>query len=69
MEHPLRTYRRANGLTIDAFAAKAETSRATLSRIENWKQEPSLALIRKLIKAADNALDANDFMPPTEAAA
>jgi len=61
MEHPLEKYRREAGLTRRDLAIKAATTRQTIHRIEVGKQNPSAALIRRLMVATNGALTPNDF--------
>jgi DNA-binding XRE family transcriptional regulator len=61
-EHPLREYRKTAGLTLEALAEKADVTAPTLSRIETWQAEPSLALISRLIKLSRGKLSADDFL-------
>lgn len=56
-EHPLRIYRREAGLTLGDVAAKADTTKETVSRIENWVRSPSLALARRLSEATGLSLE------------
>jgi DNA-binding XRE family transcriptional regulator len=63
MEHPLRTARVAANLSMEALAQRVDVSKTTISRIESWKQDPSLALIRQLCSILP-ALTANDFIAP-----
>lgn len=60
-EHPLRSYRRKNGLQLDDLAEKTGVSRSTLSRIETRRAAPSLDLVRRLIAATNGAVSATDF--------
>jgi predicted transcriptional regulator len=60
--HPLRKYRKANGLTLRALGKKAKISDSILSRIENGQINPSWSLARRLVKATDGAVTADDFM-------
>ena len=60
--HPLRIYRKGAKLTLEAFAAKVETTAPTLSRIETWQAEPSLSLIKRIIKVSRGKLRADDFL-------
>lgn len=66
MEHPLTAYRRKHGLTLEALAQRAGTSKATLSRIENNGSDPSVALIRRLMEQTGLPWEAFD---PARAAA
>ena len=66
MEHALHHYRLKNSLSLQAFAERARTSKATLSRIENWKSSPSGALLRRIVEATNGEVQPNDFFdtPP-----
>lgn len=67
-EHPLRTKRVTAGLSVEALAARVNVSKSTISRIETWSADPSLALIRDLCGILPG-LSANDFIadaPSTE---
>lgn len=71
-EHPLRGYRRAHNLTLEALAARAETTAATLSRVEKGLLRPSFGLLRRLVEATDNDVSADEILvavPKPEAAA
>jgi transcriptional regulator with XRE-family HTH domain len=74
MEHPLRRYRKAKGLTIEALAERISSSRATISRIEAGLQEPSFGLMRRIMAETEGEVTANDFVnwrepaSPSEAA-
>lgn len=59
--HPLTSYRKRAGLTLEAFAAKVGTTKSWLSRIEARVAMPSAALIEDIVAASDGELDANDF--------
>jgi len=62
-EHPLRTYRKHVDKSLDDLANECGTTRATLSRIENGLQNPSLALIERIREATFGAIRADDFLP------
>ena len=47
---------------MDALAAAVGVSKATISRIESGEQDPSLALIRRLVAYAGGTLSADDFL-------
>ena len=64
-KHPLLSYREMNGITLDEMAQRVNVSKATLSRVENWKQDPSLELIGRLKAATEGAVSADDFLQPT----
>lgn len=40
-----------------------DVSAATVSRIETGKQNPSMALLVKLVEVSKNKLKADDFLP------
>lgn len=60
MSHPLRKFREANKLSLDALAAVTGISKPSLSRIETGKQKTTQATIERLMKAT--GLSANDFI-------
>lgn len=60
MEHPLRTYRVARNLSIDALAAKVGASKSTISRVETGDQRPSFDLLQRLLK--ETGISADDFL-------
>jgi predicted transcriptional regulator len=60
--HPLKEQRLKAGLSLGTLADSVSTSKATLSRIENWKQEPTLTLIAKIKKKLGGDLSADDFI-------
>jgi transcriptional regulator with XRE-family HTH domain len=71
MAHALRKYRHEAGKSLQEVAERSKTTRATLSRIENGLQIPSLDLVKRIIEATHGAVTANDFLPshkPDEAA-
>jgi transcriptional regulator with XRE-family HTH domain len=61
MAHPLKAYREANGLTLEALAARVGVSAPTISRIETGENLPSMALLGRL-KAA-TGISADEFLP------
>jgi len=63
MDHPLKKYREATGKSLEELAVESKTSRATLSRIENGLQTPSLGLIERIREATGGAIRADDFLP------
>lgn len=58
--HPLRAYRYRNRIALKALAEECKTTSASLSRIECRRQAPSLAMLRRLVKAT--GLSADDFL-------
>ncbi len=63
--HPLRQYRKREGISLQDLAERVGSTKSWLSRIEDGAQA-SPSLIRKLIAATDLAAD--DFLQsePTE---
>lgn len=66
--HPLRAYRKARKLTIDDVVAATKLSKATISRIEKRKQEPSADSLRRLCNFTGGLLTPNDFFGVDRAA-
>jgi len=64
--HPLKAYREANKLSVAALGELLGISKASVSRIENGLQEPSMPLLRRIIERT--SLTANDFLQKPEAA-
>jgi len=61
-EHPLRTYRRKHGLSQDALAQCAETTKATISRIEAGNLDPTFDLMRRLFAATEGEVTADEMI-------
>jgi transcriptional regulator with XRE-family HTH domain len=63
-DHPLRAWRRSQEpqVTLTALAVQLEVSASHLSEIENWNNEPSLALAAKLHGATK--IEMKDFAKP-----
>jgi transcriptional regulator with XRE-family HTH domain len=62
--HALRNWRVSQGLTQQDVAQMADTTRATICRIELRVEDPSFHLIKRLVRASAGAVTANDFLPP-----
>ena len=60
-ENRIRVWRQHRGLTIEALAARAGISRATLSQIETGKRDGKLATITAIARAL--GLDLDDLAP------
>lgn len=58
-EHPLRAYRRRKELSQDQLAGLADTTKATISRIESGTLDPTFALMRRLIAATAGEVTAD----------
>jgi transcriptional regulator with XRE-family HTH domain len=73
--HPFRIYRQTRELTVERAAEELGVSKATVSRIENGKQELSADLIRRIHDWSGGAVTANHLLgiiplqPATVAAA
>lgn len=65
-DHPLKRFRTARGLSMQALGDAVGVSKQTISRIESGEDDPSLALIRRIVAFADGALSANDFLHAPE---
>jgi transcriptional regulator with XRE-family HTH domain len=63
MVHMLRVYRQQNKLSLAAVAAAVGVSKATIGRIEQGLQTPSLELMFRLVNETNGAVTPNDFMP------
>lgn len=46
--HPLRDWRKANGVTLHALAEHLGVTQSHLSEVENWNNTPSLELAARL---------------------
>lgn len=57
IEHPLRKYRAKAKLTLEDVAARARTTKETVSRIERWERQPSLSMARRLSEATGLPLE------------
>lgn len=66
--HPLREYRTKEGLTLAALAARVGVQVPALSKIENWKQLPSMGLAARIQEATGGAVTPNDFLHEHERA-
>lgn len=57
----LYDWRKREGFTLEQVADKIGCSSATVSRLENGKQSPSLALANRLRLASSGEVTPNDF--------
>jgi predicted transcriptional regulator len=64
-DHPLRLWRLAQRLSIEAVAAALGVSTATISRLERGLQTPSLRLVEKLWRATDGKVPVAAFWEKT----
>ena len=67
-DHALRTWRKANDVTLETLAGKVDVTPSHLSEIENGKNTASMKLAAKLVRATGGAVPLDAFAPQTEAA-
>lgn len=60
MEHPLRKFRALKGLSIEQMAGELGVSVATVSRLENRKQNISIDLARRIKSKIENDVEFAD---------
>lgn len=60
--HPLRRYRKARKLSLDALAASVGMTKQSLSRIELWQQPPSVDLIRRVYTLTNGEVSLADMI-------
>ena len=60
--HPMRVLRRARGLTLLEVADQLGTTKATISRIENFIQVPGDALKMRIFEWSDGMINANKLI-------
>jgi DNA-binding XRE family transcriptional regulator len=61
-EHPIKAYRAAHSLTLDAFAARAGTTGATISRIEGGNLQARHDLLVRLAAATGGAVSIDELV-------
>lgn len=61
-DHPLRNWRRANGITLAALATSIGVYPSYLSMIETRKKTPSLDVAAKLSRATANQVLIDEFV-------
>jgi len=61
-KHPLRRYRAEQGVSATGMALRADTSRGTIHRIESRTLAPSLKLVKRILRASNWMLRADDFI-------
>lgn len=59
--HPLAKYLNAEGLKLRQFAAKCDSTAASLSRIIRGEQTPSLGLVQRICAASAGKVSPADF--------
>lgn len=62
MENALKLYRQRNRISLDVIAEKLGCSKATVSRIENGKQNVSSDLLLKICEVTDQEVTPNDLL-------
>lgn len=62
MDHPLRQFRTTHGLSIEEMAKRLDVSTATVSRIENGKQNIPLDLMGKIKAETEDRVTPNDLL-------
>ena len=62
-EHPLRKWRKSQGLTLETAASRIGTSRQVWSDWERWRRRPGPALMPKVRELTGGAISADDFFP------
>ena len=59
----LRHWRERRGYSVRELARRARVGFVTVSRIENGRMSPTVAMLEKLAKALE--IDVRDFFPPS----
>ena len=65
--HPIRSYRKANGVTLETMARAVGNSTVSMSRIERGQQDPPLSVLLRIREASNFAISIDDFPPPSAA--
>jgi len=60
-DHPLRQWRIKNNVTLLDLAKLAETTPASISRIERGAQDPSLAMMIRIMRATNEEINLYHF--------
>jgi len=63
MKSPIKTFRTVNQISLEEMARRIGTTAASVSRIENGKQDVGLSMMLRIAAATDGAIMPNDFMP------
>jgi transcriptional regulator with XRE-family HTH domain len=61
-DHPLRLWRKKNNVKLVDLAKLAKTTPSSISRIERGAQDPSLALIARIINATNKEVQMSLFL-------
>lgn len=67
-EHPLRKWRKDEGLTLEAAAAMVGTSRHVWSDWERWRRRPNHHFMPKVREVTGGKVTADDFFPSLDVA-
>lgn len=59
--HPLAKYLESEGLKLRPFAARCESTAASISRIIRGEQTPSLGLVQRICNATGGKVTPADF--------
>ena len=59
--HPLRQWRIKNNIVLTEFAKMAGTTASSISRVERGIQDPSLALMIRIVHATNKELTLHHF--------
>jgi len=59
--HPLRQWRIDNKIILSDFAKKAGTTASSISRVERGIQDPSLALMIRIVQATNKEITLHHF--------
>lgn len=62
MENALKLYRQRNDLSLDEIADRLGCSKATVSRLENGKQNVSSDLLLKICEVTGQEVTPNDLL-------
>lgn len=62
-KHPLIEYARQNGISMDALAKEAGTSRTTLYRIIEGEQNATVGLLQRIVNATKGEVTLASLLP------
>lgn len=66
--HPLRAFRKARKIRLEEVVKATGLSKASISRIESGRQQPSADSLRRLCQFTGGLLRPNDFFDVDRAA-
>jgi len=61
-QHPIVRYRRRHSLSLLDFAALVNTTKTTISRIENGRRDPGIGLLRQIMAATRGEVSADAIL-------